>query len=161
MSNGRSLAVAQYLLDQCHAKGDSAVTPMQLIKMTYIAHGWMLGLYSRPLLTEETQAWRYGPVVPSVYHALKEYRSLPVDRVPGAPRHQFDELETDLMNQIADIYGKINGAKLSALTHQSNTPWDITWRQFGQNACISNDIIENFYQTLAQDESASHATAGC
>ena len=51
MSNTKSLAVAKYMLNKQRAAGDS-VTPMQLIKLVYIAHGLMLGAYGRPLVDE-------------------------------------------------------------------------------------------------------------
>lgn len=44
----KSLAVAQYLVDQA----PTAVTPMKLLKLAYIAHGYMLGMHGEPLLDE-------------------------------------------------------------------------------------------------------------
>lgn len=89
--SAKSLASAQYLLEQCKQHGDGALTPMQLIKLVYVAHGLMLGAFGRPLLDEPVEAWQYGPVVPSVYHALKSFRSSPVQSVPNAPSVPFDD----------------------------------------------------------------------
>ena len=45
------------------AKADcKSFTPSQLMKLAYIAHGWMLALYQRPLITDRIEAWKYGPV---------------------------------------------------------------------------------------------------
>lgn len=52
----KSLAVANYLLDKAKAKNDT-LTPMQLIKLAYIAHGWMLGKYGAALLLEPVEAY--------------------------------------------------------------------------------------------------------
>lgn len=40
----------------------------------------MLGLYGVPLIRDDVQAWKYGPVIPQVYHAgaVKDYRGRPV-----------------------------------------------------------------------------------
>ena len=43
-------------------------TPMHVIKLVYLAHGWMLGFTSRALINEAVEAWTYGPVVPSTYY---------------------------------------------------------------------------------------------
>jgi len=59
------LAVANYFIKKSQDDG-IAVTPMQLVKLVYIAHGWHLGLHHSQLLTESIQAWKYGPVIPSV-----------------------------------------------------------------------------------------------
>ena len=37
---------------------------MQVLKLVYYCHAWMLGLYGRPLIRQPIEAWRYGPVVP-------------------------------------------------------------------------------------------------
>jgi uncharacterized phage-associated protein len=144
--SAKSLAVAKYLLDRSKAVGDGAVTPMQLTKLAYLAHGWMLGIHGRPLLDEEVGAWQYGPVVPSIYHAVKQYRSLPVQDL-NAPSVTFDAAERSIMDQVVDLYGKYSGIALSSMTHQVGTPWDVTCRQQGQRAAISNDLIENFYKS--------------
>ena len=55
------------------------LTPLKLQKLLYFAHGWHLVLDSDgdPLLDEDIEAWKYGPVVPSIYHKFKEFRNNP------------------------------------------------------------------------------------
>ena len=144
----KALAVARYILERQRTAGDS-VSPMQLIKLVYIAQGYMLGRHGRPLFDdEEVQAWKYGPVVPSVYRAVKEYRSAPVQAVRNAPEIDYTSAEREIMDLVADKYARHDGVVLSAATHKAGTPWAQTWNRFGQNAPISNDIIENFYANL-------------
>lgn len=149
----KSLSVAQCLLDQCKVAGDGSITPMQLIKLAYIAHGYMLGAHGKPLLDESVCAWQYGPVVPSVYHAVKDFRSNPVTVVPGAnAAYQFDTAEKEVMASVARGYGKHDGIVLSTATHKPGTPWSVTWQAFGKSAPISNDLIECFYAALMKQE---------
>ncbi|WP_145005994.1 Panacea domain-containing protein [Pseudomonas oryzihabitans] len=143
-----ALAVAQKILDVSHELGDPSVTPMQLLKLVYIAHGYMLGKHSTPLLDKPVQAWQYGPVEPSVYDAVRKYRSMPVQEVANAPRLEFSEDELDVIRTVVRKYGKVDGLTLSAATHQSGTPWSVTWGLNGRNSEISNDLIENFYRRL-------------
>ena len=85
-------AVANNLIEM---SGEGPLTPLQIIKLTYICHGWMLGLYGRPLVKQNVKAWTYGPVIPDVYRALKTYRANPVTpRIP-IPPEEFDERESD------------------------------------------------------------------
>lgn len=156
MSNEKSLAVAQYILDRCQASADPSVTPMQLLKLVYVAHGHMLGKHGCPLLSEPVQAWQYGPVVRSVYEAVRNYRSDPVQEVKNGRRWvRFDEHEREIMEAVADEYGPIDGITLSAATHRPGTPWSITWNENGKNSVISNDLIENFYRRILSQESHS------
>ncbi len=149
MSDLKSLSVAQYILDQCKAGSDPALTPMQLIKLVYVAHGYMLGLHGQPLLSERVQAWQYGPVIPSVYHAVKKYQSLPVEMVPGAQSdYRFTDAEREVMSSVAQTYCKYSGIVLSSATHRPGTPWQRTWDAAGKNASISNDLIEAFYSDI-------------
>lgn len=146
MRSAKSLAVAKYILERQQAKGDT-LTPMQLIKLVYIAHGFMLGKHGRPLLDEPIEAWQYGPVVPSVYHAVKEYRSSPVQEIDGN-LGLLAVQERELLDWVADSYAKYNGVTLSTATHRQGTPWHKTWTMAGKNTTISNDLIESFYADL-------------
>ncbi len=38
------------------------LTPMHLLRLVYISHGWMLAIYGRSLFHESVEAWKYGPV---------------------------------------------------------------------------------------------------
>ena len=80
-------------------------TPLQVIKLVYISHGWMLGLYQRPLFHQPVLAWLYGPVVRDVYRALRSYRADGVTKEVEIKKEQFDEYEEHLMDQVFDIYG--------------------------------------------------------
>ncbi|MBB4842494.1 putative phage-associated protein [Paucibacter oligotrophus] len=144
----KSLAAAQFMLNLAQGTSDPSLTPMQLLKLVYIAHGYMLGQHGRPLLDEPVQAWQYGPVVPSVYRAIKDYRSSPVPRVPGARPMDFDEEEKAAMERVVNKYGRTAGTVLSAATHRPGTPWSQTWQPTQKGSCISNDLIEAFYAEL-------------
>lgn len=146
-----STAVAKKLLDLARAKGD-ALTPMQLIKLVYICHGWMLGLHSRPLLRENVEAWTYGPVIRSLYNQVKKYRNSPVTDIPGR-EEKFDDEENRLIDQVYNQYGSLDGIRLSQMTHMPSSPWHETWSYGGKNSVISNDLIENFYSKKAESAS--------
>ncbi len=129
--------------------------PLQVIKMTYLCHGWMLGLYHRPMSKQAVEAWRYGPVIPVVYHAVKRYGRDPVltlIRIPwlrGA--NVFDPLEEDLIDQVFDVYGDFSGIDLSMMTHAQGSPWYETWYREGKNAVIPDTLIEEHFAADAAD----------
>ena len=144
--------VANYLLQLAEASGKT-LTPMQVIKLVYLCHGWLLGLLGLPLIRENVEAWRYGPVIPDLYKAVRQYRS---DPVQGPLRDAgndavFDEAERDIVAQVFQVYGDDSGIALSRLTHAPGTPWHITWNSEGQNSIISNDLIQEHFASLAND----------
>jgi uncharacterized phage-associated protein len=101
------------------------------------------------------EAWQYGPVVRSVYQAVRDFRSAPVSQVPNAPLEFFNPEEEAIMKEVAGIYGRADGVTLSAATHQAGTPWSVTWNNQGKNAVISNDMIESFYRWILAQPSHS------
>lgn len=145
--------VANRLLELAAERGET-LTPMQLIKLVYLCHGWMLGLHGRPLIVDPVEAWAYGPVIRDLYQAVKDDRSGPVRGVlQVGPQIAFDEIEDDLIRQTYNQYGKLSGPALSRLTHMPNSPWSITYDRLGQNHHISNDLIQDHFASLA----AQHA----
>ena len=68
--------IANEFLRLAKESGQS-LTPMQLLKLVFIAHGWMLGLYGEPLISDDVQAWKYGPVIPDLYQTLLLSKSVP------------------------------------------------------------------------------------
>ncbi|MBB4272810.1 Panacea domain-containing protein [Rhizobium mongolense] len=144
-----SRVVANRFLELARNKGDS-LTPMQLLKLVYIAHGWMLGLYGRPLIRDKVEAWQYGPVIPKLYNHVRNFRSQPVVGPISAPNESLAPHEGSIVKQVYDIYGSMTGPALSRLTHASRTPWDLTFMPDEYGIEISNDIIEDHYRRLAE-----------
>ena len=144
---------ARYIANALISRGIHAAKPrdpLQVIKMTYLCHGWMLGLYHRPMSRQAVEAWRYGPVIPVVYHGVKRYGRDPVRSLIREPlfrraKAEFDPLEEDLITQVFDVYGGFSGIELSMMTHAQGSPWHETWHQKGQNAVIPDRLIEDHF----------------
>lgn len=141
-----ALTIAQKFLDLASEQGRT-LTPMQLLKLVYIAHGWMLGLYDRPLIKENVEAWPYGPVIPELYHAVKKYRDKPVQKIQRRTQESLDAQEAALIIDVYSKYGSFSGIELSSMTHAKGTPWHKT---FDQSGVISNDLIQSHYKRLSQ-----------
>ena len=123
---------------------------MQIIKLVYICHGWMLGLYRRSLIEQSVEAWRYGPVISKLYQGLRKYGGSRVTKEIPAKDGNFDEFEDDLIEQVFSKYSSLSGIALSRLTHAVGTPWHTIWHMVGQNSIIPNDLIEEHYAQKAR-----------
>lgn len=152
--------VAREFLKLAEAEGRS-LTQLQLMKMTYIAHGYSLSTFDRPLVSEEAQAWAYGPVFRSLYQATKRFGSTPVQEVTpsleekdsGLEDLTCDPDEMKLIEIIYNNYKKFHGYQLVDMTHRPDTPWNQTARVsiLDPNAPISNDLIKAYYVSLNKE----------
>lgn len=143
--------VANRFRELASAKG-AEVTPMQLIKLTYIAHGFSLAIHKRALIDEPVEAWKYGPVVPSLYRRLKKFGSKPVTSdvstgiFPAGKALENDDQK--LVDLVFDKYGDFSGIQLSHLTHRPGTPWAETYEPNSYGVDIDDSVIRTHYATL-------------
>ncbi len=155
--------IANYFIRKSIGSGDE-LTPMKLIKLTYIAHGWRLGLYDVELLDEAVQAWKYGPVIDSLYSTFKHYGDRQITEMyrEGDIMPYPDHTVVPLLDKVWEVYKDFTGIQLSAFTHQPNTPWDIVWNKQGgktsRAAIIPNDLIKSHYKQKIQ-RATTNATA--
>lgn len=142
-----AITVANYFVQKALEDGDKEMTPMKVLKLTYIAHGWYLALFDEPLLSESPQAWQYGPVVPSVYKAFKAYGNSRITKEYYNGEFISDDKTTQFLNRIWEVYKKYSGWQLSTITHQPNTPWSQIW-PIASYQSIPDSIIKAHYKEL-------------
>ncbi|MBP6897309.1 MAG: SocA family protein [Pseudacidovorax sp.] len=133
-----SKAIANFFLRRAKAAGES-VTPMKLQKLVYYANGWYMGYTNEPLIDEPIEAWQFGPVIPSLYHAFKQFgaRAITVEAQDFNPATQSFEVvappsDPALLQFLENIwrsYGQYTGIRLSEMTHAPGGPWEETWRE--------------------------------
>lgn len=117
---------------------------MKLQKILYFAHGWNLGLGLGPLIDDRVEAWKWGPVIPTVYHEFKKFGTGPINKHrwsrvaaarqdDGKPRIQevtpsLDDFPGDIetpkavLRKVWEVYKPFSAAKLSSMTHKVGTP---------------------------------------
>lgn len=144
------LTVADTILKIAKSKGIS-LTPMQLVKLTYISHGWSLALRNKDLFRNRIEAWQYGPVIPDLYHATKNYgrNPIPLSAVGDPAEIMISKDDRDFLEDVFDKYGHLDGIALSYITHREGTPWTQVYKPGILNIEISDDLIVQHYRDLA------------
>lgn len=142
-------AVANRLLDLA-AEDGNLLSPMQLNKLTYFCHAWMLGLYGRPLIEQPVAAGPYGPVVNEVYQSFKKYRHDPVKSRARVSPARFDADEDYIIGQVYQKYGYLSGIRLSQLAHAPGTPWEQVWETNRCRSIIPNWMMQQYYAQQAE-----------
>lgn len=141
-------AIANYFIRKS-AESGVPLTPMKLIKLVYIAHGWYLALAGKPLLGESIEAWQYGPMIKSLYRAFKCYGNKPLP-LSAATDAVIDDNEHEdvrrLLDKIWERYSRLTAAQLSTITHQPDTPWSQVYDPYQRGTLIPDHLIRKHYQ---------------
>ena len=125
-------------------------TPMHLLKLTFLAHGWMLGLNGKALVYDAVEAWRYGPVIPNIYHRYKSFGGDAVTAEPIDGTDRFSDSQQSLIEEVVEAYRSYTAFDLSDITHRPGTPWDLVYRTYGEGAIIPNELIRDYYRERAK-----------
>jgi uncharacterized phage-associated protein len=142
------LTIADILLRIAKQK-NKKLTPMQLMKLTYIANGWSLAIKEKPLFKNSIEAWKYGPVMPDLYHATKSFGRdpIPFEKIKGDLTDLPEELkdEVEFLKKVYSLYEDKSGIALSSLTHMHGTPWHQTFNEYEMSKEIPVPLIKAHY----------------
>ncbi|WP_368395404.1 Panacea domain-containing protein [Streptococcus gallolyticus] len=72
-----ALFVANYIIEYSNEKGYE-INNLKLQKILYFVNARNIVENGSPLFEEEMEKWKYGPVVPSVYHEYKRFGALTI-----------------------------------------------------------------------------------
>jgi uncharacterized phage-associated protein len=152
--------IANFLLDY-GADKRQPVTIMSLLKILFFAHAWHLAKTGRPLIGQPFEAWQHGPVSRVVYDQFKSSGAQPISARAtvlnvGTARYEvarWESLDTETVNllrNVFDYYSHFHPFRLSDLTHEKGSPWDVVWTEATRRAVpgmvISDDSIRIWFQ---------------
>lgn len=134
---------------------NKGVDTMKLLKLTYIAHGYYLGFFSNPLFDSQVEAWKYGPVIPELYHVIKRFGTgnVDMDLLDLYSENKVSKNDEKFLKAVWNFYKNHTGLELSSKTHEEGTPWYETYQSFVFNKIIENDLIEKYYKNLINEKS--------
>ena len=142
-------AVANEVIRLAHAKY-APITNLEVLKLTYFSHGFMLGIHSMPIFYQPIIAWKYGPVVIDVYESLKHNGAQPVPGPIQMPGLQLvEDTAQKVIGYTYELLGSLSSSRLVAISHDVNGPWYKTWNNsVGQNQIISNELMQEYFSGL-------------
>ncbi len=126
--------IAKYILSK------TKCTQLKLQKLVYLCFADYLCDTGKELFTDSIYAFKYGPVVDTVYEKYKKYGYKPIEEekeniditileMPAKSRILFAEEGTEKIISIDKTlkkYGQLTAGQLVELTHKENAPWTMT-----------------------------------
>jgi len=124
---------------RCFGPELQGLTQMKLQKLVYYTKVWAL-VSGSPMVSDTFKHWRYGPVSPQLYDALKTWQGRNVESVDRARVIELSTDESQLITVITRTYGRLSAFTLSSLTHQEKP-----WCETKEGDVISDAAIVSFY----------------
>ena len=140
-----ALQVADALLYFSNRTYGITLTNLALNKLIYYAQGRHLVKTGNTLFDEPILAWRYGPVIQSVYYSFRAYEDHGIP-APDALDCGLSSEELDSVIEVLLTFAdcQFDGKMLRDITHAPNTPWSRLYVE-GQNVPISNELLKAYF----------------
>lgn len=160
-----ALSIANYFIELAENES-KGIRPLKLMKLVYIAHGYILAILDKSALDprfDKVEAWKFGPVIPSVYHSFKIYGNENIRKKTSVfkeenPENDFPLMETPELNGDAEKeicefvwrnYGDFSGSDLVTMLHRDGTPWSMFYK-IGQNVEIPDYATQKYYKRMVE-----------
>jgi len=135
------------------------LTHMRLQKLLYYAQGLSLACRDTPMFEDAIQAWRHGPVVPSVYPTFADYDSNPI------PLHEAQPVSINKQDQefIRTVWESYRDYSAIALLHKTHAedPWkqarEGLERRDRSTEEITRQSLREFFCDLCASEMQQHS----
>ena len=136
------------------------ITQMLVQKMVYFAHGLYLAeTKGSPLIKEDFEAWKFGPVVPNIYHKYKIFGDTPI-RDLSLLRYSGHSVEPcELINVaygiIEDTWKNLkdlDAIQVSNWTHKDGSAWSRVYNPNERNIIIPNEYIMDDFKEFIVEE---------
>ena len=131
------------------------ISPMKIQKLIYIFHGFSLVEFDEPVLDEVFEAWKFGPVLSSLYQEVKHVGSGSIENYlrdidPETGASSPAPIPDDqALNEIIDFVWGNNKDRsamdLSNWTHRKGAPWDqvtVGGAKIIRHKEVPNDLIK-------------------
>ena len=140
--------------------GGKAFSNLQIQKLLYLAQMFYMGQHDRAMFDDDFEAWKLGPVVPSVYQHAKIYGSRPVGKLFTDRVYDQGGAERDMLEKVVRELPDKSPWKLVSITHWDKGAWAKNYSQ-GDFGCTipKQDILEEYKTRVQQATSRRSAVA--
>ncbi|MFF5996547.1 type II toxin-antitoxin system antitoxin SocA domain-containing protein [Lysinibacillus sp. KU-BSD001] len=131
---------------------DTLITNKKLQNLSYFTQGWHLAFTDEPLISNDFEAWRHGPVIHESYH---KHQHLGANPLPPVNKNIVElgllSYQEAILDWVWDKYHHFDAQYLEKLSHIEGpwvkarvglTPID------GSNRIISKEAIHNYFKNV-------------
>ena len=128
------------------------ITNLKLQKLLYYAQGLYLAIYNEPLFSENIEAWPHGPAVRVVHNIYSFIKGVPIKiNITKQDENVITKIEEDnkansIVNLTYNNFAIYTAWQLRNMTHEDNSPWDLTQKNKGIFSIIDNEEIKEYFK---------------
>lgn len=144
-----SLSVANAFIELARREGQ-ALTNMQLQKLVFFAHGYVLAFLDKPLTNDPVKAWTFGPVYTALYNSLRHYgRNEVCETFPLQESESItaNSQEMQVITSVWNAYKLHKASQLVNISHNVGSPWAQVWEN-NKFEEIPDHITQAYYKKL-------------
>jgi uncharacterized phage-associated protein len=114
-------SIANFFID----KKLKDLTPMKIQRLLFLSQSWNIALCNDYLIDDHFVMWKYGPVIPSLYHKIKLYKENAINdhlailtnnnKIAFSFIDNKDQQTKNLLEKIYEVYGSYSGQSLASL----------------------------------------------
>lgn len=135
-------SIANYLINE----SNHLVTNLKLNKLLYYVYGVNLVFNDGERISESPQAWKYGPVFPTVYHEFKRFGAGSITEGKSGIEDIGNPMVKLAADKVFEHYFGMEGYQLVSLTHKPGSPWAQTYKRFKKDVTIPDDCIRTYFK---------------
>lgn len=158
MNEYNVLDIARYVINYCN-NNNKHISNLKLQKILYFIQAGFYMNKGSECFEEEIEAWKYGPVIPEVYHEFKQYGSTSIPYISeyldfsegifNCKKVTYDDDIIDdsdkvLINQLIDECNKYTASQLVDITHKQD-PWLESYED-GMNNVIDKLSLQKYFR---------------
>jgi len=133
------------------------ISNLRLQKLLYYIQARFLVETGEPLFCDEIGKWKYGPVIPSVYHEFKKYGSGTIDSISeqllvernkngdivdiSVKHFNEDDIDLKVRGKIEETVNSLSKYGTFDLVHKTHE--QSLWKQY-EHAIINNSFVEPY-----------------
>lgn len=144
-----SLSVANAFIELARDE-KKTLTNMQLQKLVFFSHGYVLAYLNKELTNDPVKAWTFGPVYPELYNRLRHYgreRIPDTLSLPEIDNISKDSEEMKVIKGVWNAYKSHKASQLVDISHNVGSPWDQIWSK-NKFQDIPDNITQEYYKKL-------------
>lgn len=138
-----ALQVARYII------GALPVDNLKLQKLLYYSQAVHLVRTGNVLFSDEIQAWRYGPVVPNVYHMYKTSGFETIVDPDSEDELDLSNNQLRSIDMVLAYYGEMSSIRLVNETHTED-PWKNVFKENEMGITITVESMLNYYRDVLE-----------